>query len=162
MPASCELCAHAYKLKGAELADARPSLGITFRKSGHFQREPLYIEINSDYLGSEFQSVLNQVPGYLAAQLHHKMQTLDGQVREVDFATLKVTDPGKIAQITHALQQVKRLRSAFTEGTFDTFGLSLRLRQGGSVSVTFVLEHSDVSRIGSAILPEPLWNYYNW
>jgi hypothetical protein len=151
---------HAYRLKGAETAEATPSLEITFRKSGHFQRDPLGIDINFAYLGPQFQSVLNEVPAYLATQLHHKMQMLDGQVREVDFATSKVTDPEKIAQITRALQQVKTIAFSVYGSTYDTFGLRLLLRRGRSEEVVFVLEHSDVSRFGSAVLPKPLWSYY--
>ncbi len=97
----------AYKTKGVTVSLATPLLRITFKKSGRFQRDPLDISINWDCFGLEFQSVLNQVPGYLATQLHRKMSALDGQVREVDFATLKVTDPQKIAQIMRALEQVK-------------------------------------------------------
>ncbi len=152
---------HAYKQRGATVALATPSLRITFKRRGRLQRDPIDIDINFMYFGPEFQSVLNKVPSYLAAQLHHKMQTLDGQVREVDFATSKVTDPQKIAQITRALKQVKRNAFDVYGSTRDTFELRLLLRQGGSEEVIFVINPSVVSHLGSAILPEPLWNYYN-
>ncbi len=103
-----------------------PSLEITFRKSDRFQQGSL--KINFSYLGPELQSILNEVPAYLAAQLHRKMQTLDGQVREVDFATPKVTDPEKIAQIIRALQRVKPIAFSVYGSTYDTFGLRLLLR----------------------------------
>lgn len=151
---------HAYQLKGIVTAEARPLLEMTFRRSGHFQREPLDITINSAYLGPKFQSVLNEVPGYLATQLHRKMSALDGQVREVDFATTKVTDPQKVAQIIRALKQVKPIALGVYGSTYDTFGLRLLLPHGRSEEVIFVLEHSDVSRLGSHILPKPLWGYY--
>ena len=153
---------YAYKQEGAVSAEARPVLEITFRKSGHFQREPLDITINSAYLGPEFQSVLNEVPGYLADRLHRKIRVLDGQVREVDFATTKVTDPQKIAEITRALKQVKPIALGVYGSTYDTYGLRLLLRHGGSEEVVFVLEHSDVSRLGSKVLPRPLWDYFKF
>ena len=83
--------------------------------------------------------MLNEVPAYPAAQLHHKIRALDSQVSEVDFAAFKVTNPQKIAQLLRALKQVKPIALGVYRDTRDTFGLSLRLRQCGSEEVVLKL-----------------------
>ena len=138
-------------------ANAKPSLRINFRRSGQRQRDPLDIELNQADFGPEFWSVMQTLPGYLTEQLHQCLYSIGPQVREVDFAGLKVTDPVKVSWIVRSLEQVKP--GAFEVWSSDN-NFEVKLLLNGRATERVILSTDPPGGSHTSPLPATLLAYY--